>query len=153
VDIALNLSALALDAKSLQADLGVTGGDLTSEDSLRTAVIMSLFLDRRANDDDTLPDGSTDKRGWWGDAYSENGNDLTGSRLWLLQAEKQLPAVLVRAREYAQEALDWFVKDGVAKSVDVSADFPRDGMLGLTIVITKPDGTRLQYQFSILWGQ
>lgn len=152
MDIALNITPVATDLASLQADLTVSGGDLVADTSLRTAVLLSLFLDRRANDDDDLPDEAADRRGWWGDAYAEEDGDHIGSRLWLLQAEKQLPAVLVRAKEYAEEALDWLKTDGIVKAVDVTAEFTRPEMLGLLIVLTRPDGTRVQYRFANVWG-
>lgn len=82
------------------------GGDLVAENTLRTAVILSLFLDRRADDDDVLPNGSNDRRGWWADTvapmteYGIGGGlasgDRIGSRLWLLSREKQLAGVLDR---------------------------------------------------------
>ena len=43
--------------------------DLQGDDGLMTAVIISLFTDARAHDDDPLPDErvgvSSDRRGWW----------------------------------------------------------------------------------------
>lgn len=81
-------------------DCGMEAGDLVAENTLRTAVILSLFLDRRADDDDVLPNGSNDRRGWWADTvapmteYGIGGGlasgDRIGSRLWLLSREKQL---------------------------------------------------------------
>lgn len=40
-------------------------GDLVNGDDLQTAMIISLFTDRVARDDDDI-DGE-DRRGWWGD--------------------------------------------------------------------------------------
>ena len=65
-------------------DCGMEAGDLVAEGSLRTAVILSLFLDRRAEDDDILPNGSDDRRGWWADTvapmtdYGIGGQRLRG---------------------------------------------------------------------------
>ena len=43
--------------------------DLVMSKSLLTSVLVSLFTDARASNDETLPDqNSTDRRGWWGDA-------------------------------------------------------------------------------------
>lgn len=137
-------------------DCGMEAGDLVAEDSLRTAVILSLFLDRRANDDDILPNDSDDRRGWWADTvapmtdYGIGGGsasgDHIGSRLWLLSREKQLAGVLERARHYAEEALAWLVEDGVATAVSVTASSPRPGWLALTVTISLRDGSKQDYE-------
>ena len=84
--------------------------DLQGDDGLMTAVIISLFTDARAHDDDPLPDErvgvSSDRRGWWGDclpdAQGEQTLESIGSRLWLLWREKDLDSVVARARQYAE---------------------------------------------------
>ena len=138
-------------------DCGMEAGDLVAEGSLHTAVILSLFLDRRADDDDILPNGSDDRRGWWADTvasmtdYGIGGGlasgDRIGSRLWLLSREKQLAGVLDRARYYAEEALAWLVEDGVATAVRVVATNPRQGWLTLEVTITLPDTNEYRETF------
>ncbi len=142
---------VALAFKDMSGDITVSGGDLTRDMGLETAVVLSLFLDREAHADDALPDGSADRRGWWADAYAGQAGDRIGSRLWLLSREKQLPSVLARAKEYAEEALAWLVEDGVARSVEVTAEWTKPGMLGLLVRIKRPDGARLNYRFDSLW--
>ena len=92
------------------ADLALETFALASDDGLETAVILSLFTDARARDDDTLPAGQTDRRGWWADAFPAVAGDRFGSRLWLLRRSKQLQESLIVAREYAEEALAWLVE-------------------------------------------
>lgn len=124
------------------ADCSLHAADLLPENELETAVILSLLCDARARDDDTLPDGGTDRRGWWADSVApEADGDRTGSRLWLLSREKTLPEVLRRAKDYAEEALAWLVDDKVASSVTVTAEMPRRGLLALSAVISMPDGS------------
>ncbi|OCG27180.1 hypothetical protein A9G45_09625 [Gilliamella sp. HK2] len=95
-----------------------------------TNIIASLFTDARAHDDDALPSGGTDKRGWWGNSFSDK---KIGSRLWLLSREKQLSSVLKRAQEYAEESLQWMIKERLIKSVTVVAANPSNGVLMLTV--------------------
>lgn len=132
-------------------DLSVDGADLESDDGLETAVVLSLFTDRRAREDDVLPDPNSDRRGWWADAYPDIEQDQIGSRLWLLYREKQLPVVLQRAREYARESLQWLIDDGVARAVDVSAEVVRTGVLGLGVVIHRTGKPVAQYRFDLFW--
>ena len=137
--------------KEMGADLALENLALVRDDGLQTAVVLSLFIDRRAEDDDELPDNTGDRRGWWADAYPAIAEDRIGSRLWLLSREKQLPSVLARAREYAEEALAWMVEDGVAEAVEVEASWVRSGLLGLLIRIVRPSAPAVEYKFDYLW--
>lgn len=142
---------VAIIWKSMGGDVSLNGHDLETEDGLSTAVIISLFTDRRAADDDPLPAGAPDLRGWWGDAFPDIDGDRIGSRLWLLSREKQTRQVINRAREYVLEALQWLLDDGVAASVVVDAFVVRMGVLGLSVSIDRPGGDRVNYKFEYLW--
>ena len=141
---------IKLAIKDIGGDITQIGFELATDDSLETAVVVSLFTDRRANGDDVLPDPAGGLRGWWGDSFAAKYGDKIGSRLWLLSREKQLPAVVSRAREYAEEALRWLVEDGIAKRVTVTAEIVRQGVLGLRIVIDRPDSPAT-FAYQYLW--
>ncbi len=146
-------AAILFNGELMTGDLAVENGGLATEDGLQTAIVVSLFTDRRARDDDDLPDAAGgDRRGWWGDLVPPVEGDRIGSRLWLLSREKQLPSVVARAREYAEEALAWLVEDGIASRVDVTAEIARPGVLGLTIVVHRPQGTAENFRYSYVWG-
>jgi phage gp46-like protein len=137
------------------ADYAIESMLLQQDDGLDTAVILSLFTDRRADDDDSIPGGSDDKRGAWVDSFSDVENDKFGSRLWLLESAKLLPETVNRVREYCAEALNWMVQDGVAKAVNVTAQIIRNyplGIIAAEIDIVKPDGTTTRYKFDKLWS-
>ena len=151
---------LRLCWRDLASDCRMEGGDLLGEDGLETAVILSLFCNARARDDDVIPDGTDNRRGWWADTVAplaatglnrredgESRRDRLGSRLWLLCREKQLPDVLRRAKDYAEEALRWLVDDGEAASVSVTPSIPRQGWLALDIRIVLPDGSEYRKEF------
>ena len=87
---------LLLWYNGVAADLRVSGRDLLADDSLYTAVVISLFTDARARAEDELPpelDGE-DRRGYWGDGLE---GESVGSRLWLLAREKDTARVRARA--------------------------------------------------------
>lgn len=146
--------ALHFDNAAWSADLAILNADLATDDGLRTAVIISLFTDRRALADDVLPVGD-DRRGWWGDCANDDPNDRIGSRRWLLVREKATEAVAVRARDYDREALAWLVADGIAAAVTVECSIlpvdagRRSAALHSTIRITRPSGARLAIDY--LW--
>ena len=124
-----------------EIDLGmglVQGGDLF------TAVLISLFSDAAADDDDVIPDGSTNRRGWWGGPI--------GSKLWLLSRAKQTAEVLLQAQGYISQALAWLVSDGVASTVNVSTSYPLPGQLSAKISINRGDGKPLTIGFANLWA-
>ena len=150
-DLQLIITPGSAAAELPRFDLSIDGPDLATDAGLYTACVVSLFTDRRAEADDALPDGGDDRRGWWGDAFSPAEGDKIGSRLWLLAREKQLPEVLRRAREYATEALQWLIDDGIARQVDVAAENPRQGVLALTIRILRPDGSTAEVKFDNVW--
>ena len=123
-------------------------GDLISD------IIMSLGTDARAGPTDIIPDGTSDRRGHWGDIYPANGlaADTFGSLLWLLEREKQVPATLVRARDYARRALQWMVDDGIAESIDVDASFPRTAWLLIEGTVYRPAAPPVRFKFAITWA-
>ena len=132
-------------------DLAISGQSLAEDDGLESAVVISLFTDRRAEDGDALPGAADDKRGWWGDGFAEASGDRIGSRLWLLAREKQLPSVLARARDYAREALAWLIEDGIVREVNVAAEIVRQGVLGLSIDIVRTGRPVARYRFESFW--
>jgi phage gp46-like protein len=132
------------------ADLVLASGQLLTDEGLESAVLISLFTDRRAEADDTLPQPGADPRGWWGDAIAQDEGDQIGSRLWLLAREKQLSSVVARAKLYAEEALAWLVEDGVAARVVVTAEIVAEGALGLGVEIYRPQGPA-RFRFDYVW--
>lgn len=124
---------------------------LDSAEPLVRAVIVSLFTWRRARPDDVLPADS--REGWWGDSFPAVPNDRIGSRLWLLLREKMTDQTVIRAREYAREALAWLIEDGVAARVDVEAERQGLGTLALGCRIYRQDGTvQADIRFSDVWS-
>ena len=143
------MSDIAIAWNDLGGDIALDGPDLATDSGLRTAVVLSLFLDGRARRGDQLPDGSGDRRGWWADALAED--DPIGSRLWLLSREKQTAEVAERAREYTEEALAWLIRDGVARAVRAEAEWVERGLLGLRVEIERPTGDVFEHRFGKLW--
>lgn len=127
---------------------GVESSWLAVTDPLVRAVVISLFTWRRAQPDD--PHEGV-RWGWWGDGLDDLPNDRIGSRLWLLVREKLTRETVNRARQYAQEALQWLIDDRVATSVTVTAE--RAGLDGLHLqcVIGRDEGAPLTLRFDNAW--
>jgi phage gp46-like protein len=124
-------------------DLSLSGVDLTTEDTLASVVLTSLLCDRLAQAYEVK--AGEDRRGWWADAYAPN-NHQTGSRLWLLEREKQLASVVQRCKQYCEEALQWLVDDGLVSTLSVTVFVPRMGWLVAMIGATL-NGQSRNYRF------
>lgn len=137
------------DADVMSGDIEGGPDGLVDDATLRTAILVSLFTDRRAEADDELPEDDGDRRGWIGDALSDN--DRIGSRLWLLKRRKQTEQTRIEAEEYCREALAWLVEDGIASSVEVSASWAKGGSGWLVARISAilPNGSQPAFSYSI----
>jgi len=146
---------LIWDNDTQEADIDFIDEDLLREGGLESAVIMSLFTDRRAKEDDTLDD-KNDLRGWWADRLDVDANDdKIGSRIWLLERSKTTNQTIVKLKEYILEALDWMVEDGVAMKVDAEVERqgdPGNDRLAFSVTIYKIDGNNETYKFDDLWN-
>lgn len=120
------------------------------KDDLPRAVINSLFSWRRAESDDILP--GTSRYGWWADTYDDDGEKF-GSRLWLLSRSKATEEVTLLAREYAQEALQWLIEDGVATEVNVTAERGEEGRLDLSVEVVRIGEKNLSARFADVWSE
>lgn len=143
--------AIVWDPVRRRCDLRYDAG-LALDTTPLTPVLLSLGCDRRAEPDDTLPDTVTEgsiavglnpRRGWVGDAFDEQGN-RAGSRLWLIEREKQTDDVLLRAQDYARQSLAWLAdREGVA--IEVAAAWPTRTAMRMDVQV---GSARLQLQIA-----
>lgn len=131
-------------------------GDLVKDVGLESAVIISLFTDKRASEDDDRPDKGGSKRGWWGDQASpEVENDEIGSHLWLLERAKTTDVTITRAKQYAKEALQWMVDDNIVSKIEVEVErnhnLPNDGLF-FKVKLYKRDNNKVALLFEGNWG-
>jgi Mu-like prophage protein gp46 len=117
-------------------------GDLVMDLTPVTPMLTSTGSDRRARPDDDLPTGVTtmnapssfiERRGWVGDCLDDQGR-LLGSRLWLLDRNKQTENTRRFAEIWAEESLAW-VAEETGTPAQVSAQWIRRNVLALTCSI------------------
>lgn len=141
---------IQFDDLTHEFDFAYNNGDLVREEGLETAVLISLFTDRRANEDDELIN-SGEYRGWWGDELSEA--DKIGSRLWLIR-QKATQENVNLAKEYIIEALQWAIDDGVFIKIEVETKAqgpPENKRLAARIRFWYTDGNVKAIEFKNLW--
>jgi phage gp46-like protein len=129
------------------ADVELEDGLIGLFGGLLSALLISIFTDRQANESDPVPDGTSDRRGWWGDDYG--GDGPIGSRIWLVEGEKMIPGSLRRVRTYLDEATKWFVEDGIAAEIRIEVMMARVDALGAKIAVLSPD--EIAPRWSQLW--
>lgn len=133
-------------------DIIVEEGDLRADNGLQTAVILSVFLDKRATIDE-VADGETNRRGWWADPFDDLLTDEIGSKLWLRDRSKKTDEDLTKMEIDVSDSLAWMLTDGIAAEINVVADNSeiRDDGAAIKIEIVRPDGTL--DKFKAFWDQ
>lgn len=121
-------------------------GDILTKNFLDTAILVSLFTDRRASASE-VP-SSHRRRGWIGNESTPNFE--IGSKLWLFEQARLSRGVLNEIVSAAREALKWMVDDGIALAVDASAEFSLNSTIGLTITLSRPN-SKVEHRYFELW--
>ncbi|CUW41148.1 putative Phage Protein gp46 [Magnetospirillum sp. XM-1] len=146
------------DSDSTVADWRIAGGQLAMDDSMETAVMLSLFTEADAPAGIEIPDGLSPHR-WWGQAYwpvllaslgvtAPAGMQL-GSLLWTLKRAKQTEETRSRAIQYARQSLLWMPSIGLVADVQIDGTWTAPGVLELPVTLVKPDG--LPARFAPFW--
>ncbi len=133
------------------ADMRLEGVDVIRDAGFETSVLISLLTDARAGVEDVLPHGGDDLRGWWADEFLESPFP---SKLWLLSRSKMTPQVLADGKQYAEQALEWMIEDGIAESVEVlTARGENVNQMNFTITIYRSTGTTVFFKWFINWEE
>lgn len=125
--------SLTFDPVTGECDLVVDAdGVLVSDDPVPTAVLVSLFQDRRVTAGE-VPEGVS-LGGWWGDAYTLQAGDVEGSRLWtLLVRGREDRVARLAAADHAREALAWMLEDSVVDALEAVAETLDTGRMALRV--------------------
>lgn len=136
------MNDIGLLIKNGSIDIYFDDMDFVTDDSLKTAVIISLFSDRRISKDE-MTHYFSDRKGYWGDS-TEVDKFKTGSKLWILRRGKKTLKLLEEVRAYCLEALDWMIEDGLANTIEIIPSLDGHDNLSTKILIDK-----IEYQFEV----
>lgn len=89
--------------------------DFEKVNSFDTAILLSLFCERRASESEVEPPEM--RRGWIGNLYQPVE---LGSKMWLLYQARLTQSTINRCRTYLSQALSWLTDGGYAKQVVVA---------------------------------
>ena len=123
-------------------------GDFVTTNGEDSALLVSLFSDRRAHADEVA--NTMHRRGWIGDLVSDVLGDRHGSGLWLYEQRRLTPEVASGIRTEAEQALTWMVEQSLVKSV--SAEVSRDQAkrsLFLNITCALPEGGSFSESYTL----
>ena len=87
--------------------LRVDNSDLIADNTIATAIVNSLLIDKRYNNE----------QGFWGDVLL--GRSI-GSLLWTLERSTINETTLVLIKQYSTDALQWLLDQKIVTSIDVS---------------------------------
>lgn len=147
-DIKLFFDALEPVEFNREGDFVVQKNDLVRDPGLETSIVTSLFTDRRVEFDKQIPPSPEDRRGWWGDNFNEPG-DFIGSRIWTLNREKLVEVdILALAEDFAREALQWMIDDGIINTLDVTVTRIATYTLEFQINVIRPDNVLNKFHFN-----
>lgn len=123
------------------------GNDLASVDGLETAIVVSLFTDARASSGN-VPEAFR-RRGWCGNILTKPKNYELGSVLWTLEQARLNQSTLNLAEDITRRALRWMITDGIADTVNVTAQKVTERTGKITIVLYRENNETARY--STVW--
>ncbi len=128
-------------------DILFENGDFKLTDGLDTAILMSLLIDKRADESEVFEPEL--RRGWIGNEQNEDEDYDIGSKLWLIYQARANQNTLNRAIDYAKDGLIWMINDGLIKDVQVTGEIENENII-LTVNFIRFDNSILTQQFN-LW--
>lgn len=121
-------------------------GDIETEDFFDTAILVSLFAERRATESE-VPE-SHRRRGWIGNERTP-GIEI-GSSLWQFDQSRLTSDTINGVRSAASEGLVWFVEDDLLDAVESVEPVVTTTGLSLELTLRRPNGL-VEKRFFDLW--
>lgn len=111
-----------------------TDGDFLLTEGFETAILMSMFCERRASASE-VPNIES-RRGWWGNKVGNIDNYEIGSKLWLLVQSRRDTNALNLIKSYITDGFQWMLEDNYIDSLKVDSMFIVDG-ISVNITMTR----------------
>ena len=142
VGIDAYLQSIAGDLYDIDID---ENGDIKSQDFFDSAILVSIFGERRANEAEVLQ--SHMRRGWIG---NEGTPDFEiGSKIWIYEQARLTRSVLNGITTSARQSLQWLIDDGYASSIGVESVLTATGV-NLNVTIHRPN-SKVEHRYYTLW--
>lgn len=133
-----------LEGDNFDLQIGADG-DIVTADFFDTAILMSIFCERRATPSE-VPE-SERRRGWIGNE-STPGFEI-GSKLWLYYQARVTRSILSGLESVILAGLQWMIDDGIAESIEVNAEL--SGGRVVVDIPTKRPSSKVERRYYDLW--
>jgi len=129
-------------------DIHITDdGDFETDDSFDINIIMSLFVDSRADSSEIVE--PLRRRGFWGDLVLFSQENLkSGSKLWLVSG-RNTKEQLNKAIDYTRKSLQWLINEKYVKNINVDGQQTINGII-INIEFIVEDNNISEFNFK-LW--
>jgi len=128
-------------------DLEVKDGDFVPVDGLSTAILASLFTDKRAPDF-AIPDENR-RRGAVADILTADAGRALGSVLWLYDQSRITQDILNQIKVAVDDCLIWIIEDNIASRV--VSEVIQDDIRRIIVNIDITSLTGQEQRYTILW--
>ena len=126
-------------------------GDFATTGGLETAILCSLFSDRRAEADEVADPWK--RRGWIGNLLTDTPADNYGSGLWLYEQRRATEDVRAALRLEVIHSLGWIIDEGLAIAIDALVSYePAKRRVIITVQLTDRFGGTSQHSVT-LWSR
>lgn len=123
-------------------------GDIAHDNSLDTAIILSLFDEVRADESEVAP--AEFRRGWLGNEINQDDFEQ-GSKLWEFEQARITGSMLSDLGDVVRISLEHFVTDGLASSIDVKSPYLNNGRI-MTEITFFNKNSEPETRFFELWN-
>lgn len=121
-------------------------GDIETDAFLDTALLMSLFCEKRASEREVRQPER--RRGWIGNE-STPGFEI-GSKIWLYEQAKITKSTLNGIKTAAENGLNWLLDEGILPEFEVSTSLDSNANIVLQISLFRTT-SRVDNKFYTLW--
>jgi phage gp46-like protein len=122
-------------------------GDIATVDAFDTALLMSLFCERRATESE-IPSAHL-RRGWIGNESDQEGFEI-GSKLWLYEQSRITKTLIQEIVSATLNGLQWLIDDNLATSINVSAKLQNNNIV-IEVIISRPN-SKVDYRYFEFWS-
>ena len=140
-------AVLTIDPATRLYDIDIaSNGDIETADFLDTAILYSLFGERRASSFEVSD--ARYRRGWIGNEGNEFEN---GSKLWLYSQSRITRTILAHIEDEAAKSLEWLVSDGLAVAISNVSASVSSGRVLLNLTIER-SADKVERRYYELWN-
>jgi phage gp46-like protein len=121
-------------------------GDISTGETLDTAILMSVFNEVRASSAE-VPE-SHRRRGWIGNDSTQGFEQ--GCKAWEFEQERLVGSTLGELGVVIRNGLQWLIDDGIAINVTVGNPFIKNNLVNVPILFGR-SGSEIEKKVFTLW--